>query len=232
SPLQPAPHRSRRACKPPDMASVPARLPDATAQGARQRLGSGRAALAAAFAEDHDVGRYLRGHRQLIDTLLREAWEAAAMPRNCALVAVGGYGRGDQFRGSDVDVLVLLTAPPDAPTAQAVERFVGRLWDLGIELGHSVRTIAQCNEEAEKDITVRTALLEARRLCGDRTLFRAFQAAFAERMDARSFFRAKLLEQQQRHAKFHDSPYSLEPNIKEAPGGLRDLQTILWTSRA
>ena len=214
------------------MASVPARLPDAAAGAARQRLGNGRAALAAAFAADHDVARYLRGHRQLIDSLLREAWKAAAMPRDCALVAVGGYGRGDQFRGSDVDVLVLLSAPPDAPTAQAVERFVGRLWDLGIELGHSVRTIAQCNEEAEKDITVRTALLEARRLCGDRTLFRAFQAAFAERMDARSFFRAKLLEQQQRHAKFHDSPYSLEPNIKEAPGGLRDLQTILWTSRA
>ena len=213
------------------MVSVPARLADA-AGASRQRLATGRAALAAAFRTDRAAARYLRAHCRLIDQLLREAWQAAALPRDFALVAVGGYGRGDQFPHSDVDVLVLLPAAPEAAVAQTLERFVGGLWDLGLNIGHSVRTIDECIEEAAKDITVQTALLEARYLCGSRRLYERLRATFTARLDPRLFFRAKLLEQQQRHAKYQDSPYSLEPNIKEAPGGLRDLQTILWMSRA
>ena len=213
------------------MVSVPARLADA-AGASRQRLATGRAALAAAFRTDRAAARYLRAHCRLIDQLLREAWQAAALPRDFALVAVGGYGRGDQFPHSDVDVLVLLPAAPEAAVAQTLERFVGGLWDLGLNIGHSVRTIDECMEEAAKDITVQTALLEARYLCGSRRLYERLRATFTARLDPRLFFRAKLLEQQQRHAKYQDSPYSLEPNIKEAPGGLRDLQTILWMSRA
>ncbi|MBX6393640.1 MAG: nucleotidyltransferase domain-containing protein, partial [Burkholderiales bacterium] len=134
------------------MVSVPARLADA-AGASRQRLATGRAALAAAFRTDRAAARYLRAHCRLIDQLLREAWQAAALPRDFALVAVGGYGRGDQFPHSDVDVLVLLPAAPEAAVAQTLERFVGGLWDLGLNIGHSVRTIDECIEEAAKDIT-------------------------------------------------------------------------------
>jgi [protein-PII] uridylyltransferase len=115
---------------------------------------------------------------------------------------------------------------------RAIERFVGALWDAGIELGHSVRSVEQCIEQAAADITVQTALLEARFLAGSRALFDRFRIALRGASDPQAFFKAKRLEQEQRHEKFQDSPYSLEPNLKEAPGGLRDLQVIRWVSRA
>jgi [protein-PII] uridylyltransferase len=101
-------------------------------------------------------------------------------------------------------------------------------WDLGLEIGSSVRTVAQCIEEASQDVTVQTSLLEARRIFGSTALFERFTVRYHEEaLDARAFFTAKVLEMRQRHAKFQDTPYSLEPNVKESPGGLRDLQTIL-----
>ena len=201
-----------------------------SASDRRRRLNEGRLALREEFLVTGDAKRYLRRHRQLIDTLLREVWEAADLPRNFALVAVGGYGRGEQFPYSDVDVLILL---PDGTEADAaLETFVGRLWDLGVELGHSVRTLQQCAEEAAKDITVQTALLEARLLCGSRALFTAFSQRLNDDFKAQKFYTDKLLEQDQRHAKHQGSAYSLEPNLKEAPGGLRDLHVVQWISRA
>ncbi len=218
------------------MPAAPATGLPATASGRagdlRRRLGQERAALAAAFHAHPDATRFLLRHRQLIDALLRELWAGAHLPRGLALVAVGGYGRGDQYPYSDVDLLILLPAAPTADIEKTLERFVGHLWDLGLEIGHSVRTVEQCVDEAAKDITVQTALLESRLLCGSRRLFQALRDAHQAHLDAQDFFRAKRLEQTQRHAKFHDSPYSLEPNLKEAPGGLRDLQVIRWTAAA
>ena len=124
---------------------------------------------------------------------------------------------------------------PDAhdPALDArIERFIGMAWDLGLEIGSSVRTVAQCIEEASHDVTVQTSLLEARRIVGSTALFERFTVRYHEALDARAFFTAKVLEMRQRHAKFQDTPYSLEPNVKESPGGLRDLQTILWIARA
>ena len=115
---------------------------------------------------------------------------------------------------------------------RAAEAFVGACWDAGLEIGHSVRDTGQCVREADGDITVRTALLEMRLLAGCRQAFDALAQRLAETLDAREFFRAKLLEQRQRHAKYQDTPYSLEPNCKEGPGGLRDLQAVLWVARA
>jgi [protein-PII] uridylyltransferase len=199
----------------------------------RKRLNEGRAALRDEFRASGDPKRYLRRHRQLIDGLLREVWEAAALPQTFALVAVGGYGRGEQFPFSDVDVLVLLPSePPAEAAAPALESFIGRLWDLGMELGHSVRTLQQCAEEAAKDITVQTALLEARLIRGSRSSFDNFRRTLEADFDAQKFFTDKRLEQDQRHAKHQDSAYSLEPNLKEAPGGLRDLHVVLWIARA
>ena len=172
----------------------------------------------------------------LTDAALRSLWQANGFGGDLALLAVGGYGRGELFPYSDVDVLLLLpdAADPARDTAlrQRIESFIGQCWDIGLEIGSSVRTVPECLSVAQGDVTVQTALLEARLIVGNRRLFKGFQARFSAQLDALDFFSAKRLEMRQRHAKYEDTPYALEPNIKESPGGLRDLQIILWTARA
>ena len=172
----------------------------------------------------------------LTDAALRSLWQANGFGGDLALLAVGGYGRGELFPYSDVDVLLLLpdAADPARDTAlrQRIEAFIGQCWDIGLEIGSSVRTVPECLSVAQGDVTVQTALLEARMIVGNRRLFKGFQARFSAQLDALDFFSAKRLEMRQRHAKYEDTPYALEPNIKESPGGLRDLQIILWTARA
>ncbi|MEP6826371.1 MAG: [protein-PII] uridylyltransferase, partial [Ramlibacter sp.] len=170
------------------------------------------------------------------DGLLRALWEQAAFPAGFALVGVGGFGRGELFPHSDVDVLLLM---PDGTVADAdpglkakVEGFIGSCWDTGLEIGSSVRTVAECVAQAESDVTVQTSLLEARLVTGSTSVFADFQKRFAATIDPRAFFVAKTLEMHQRHNKFENTPYSLEPNCKESPGGLRDLQVILWVANA
>ncbi len=216
------------------MLSPPATLADGGATLARLKAGvqAERAALQAKFRERADGSMVLREHRRLVDRVLKEMWRQLRLPAPLALLAVGGYGRGELYPHSDIDVLVLLQDPASAGLASQIEKLVGRLWDTGLELAHSVRTVAECVEEARKDVTVMTSLLEARQIAGNRGLFARFDRARRECLDAEVFFKAKRLEQEQRHTKFQDSPYSLEPNLKEAPGGLRDLQVILWISQA
>ena len=117
-------------------------------------------------------------------------------------------------------------------TAGAIERFIGALWDTGLEVAHSVRTIDECETEMAADITIRTSLLERRLLAGSRLLYERFCRRFEATLDVRAFFEAKALEQQQRHIRYQDTAYNLEPNVKESPGGLRDLQTVMWIARA
>jgi [protein-PII] uridylyltransferase len=197
----------------------------------RRMLAEGRQSLSEAFARHPSPATFLRGHSQLVDNLLCDIWSDSGLPPSVALVAVGGYGRGELFPHSDVDLLLLLGAELAEPHQQILEQLIGLLWDIGLEVGHSVRTTEQCLDEAAKDITVQTNLLEARLICGNRPLFQRLTAALAERFDKPAFFEAKLFEQQQRHARFHDTAYNLEPNLKESPGGLRDLQNILWIAR-
>ncbi|HYE70212.1 MAG TPA: [protein-PII] uridylyltransferase [Aquabacterium sp.] len=174
-----------------------------------------------------------------VDLTLCELWRNAGMPAGAALVAVGGYGRGELFPHSDVDVLVLLPesglgaggASNDALRA-AVEGFITACWDIGVEIGSSVRTVDECVAEARGDVTVQTSLLEARLITGARRLFVHFKHETAAVMDPAAFYRAKTLEMRQRHTKYEDTPYSLEPNCKESPGGLRDLQVVMWVARA
>ena len=154
------------------------------------------------------------------------------MPAGSALLAVGGYGRGELFPNSDVDLLVLLREAPGPDGVTAIERFVGACWDVGLDIGHSVRTVDECLSEARADITVMTNLLERRLLAGSRSSFARLGTALGAQVEPGAFFSAKLLEMRQRHLKFEDTPYSLEPNTKESPGGLRDLQVIIWISRA
>ncbi|HXF46976.1 MAG TPA: [protein-PII] uridylyltransferase [Burkholderiaceae bacterium] len=198
----------------------------------RDELRAERDALIDAFRNGGSVRALLRGLARATDRSLRRIVRSAALDRCMAVVAVGGYGRGELFPHSDVDILILHDEQLAPAELERVERLIGQLWDVGLHIGHSVRTIAQCCEEARQDVTVLTSLLEARLVIGPRALYRRFAAALAETLDARAFFRAKLLEQQQRHTKYQDTPYSLEPNVKENPGGLRDLQMVLWVARA
>ena len=198
----------------------------------RDYLRTGRTTLEAAFRAQPSTPALLAAHARLVDRVLAGVWGERGSPEGVALIAVGGYGRGELFPHSDVDVLVLLPHALDDDGAAFVERFIGMLWDIGMEVGHSVRTIADCEANMASDITVKTSLLEHRLIKGSRELYADFGAMLAANMDVRAFYEAKVLEQQQRHLKYHDTAYNLEPNIKESPGGLRDLQAVTWIARA
>ncbi len=198
----------------------------------RESLGRARAVALERYQLAGAPGPLLRRFANAVDDALIQCWQAIGMPGDSVLVAVGGYGRGELFPYSDVDILILLAGPADAATQSSIERLIGLMWDLGLDLGHSVRTEAECLHEAERDITVQTALIEARYVTGSRRHFARVKRVVEAQLDVRLFFRAKLLELQQRHIKFQDTPFALEPNCKESPGGLRDLQVILWIARA
>jgi [protein-PII] uridylyltransferase len=180
----------------------------------------------------HAATRVVKALARLVDRTLATLWSQSGMPAGAALVAVGGYGRGELFPHSDIDVLVLLAGTPDEASAVAVSGFVTQCWDLGLEIGSSVRSIEECLTESVRDVTVQTALLEARFITGARRQFKQLRQALDGAMDARAFLRAKTLEMQQRHVKYESTPYALEPNCKESPGGLRDLQVVIWVARA
>jgi [protein-PII] uridylyltransferase len=145
---------------------------------------------------------------------------------------VGGYGRGELFPYSDIDLLILLPDQHDDVLNEQIEGLIGQLWDIGLNVGHSVRTLDECVTVAAQDVTVQTNLLEARLLAGSKANYQIFIQAVGDLMQPAQFFAAKLKEQDNRHAKFNDTAYSLEPNIKESPGGLRDLHMILWLAQS
>jgi len=173
---------------------------------------------------------------ELTDAALRQLWDQAGLGQELSLVAVGGFGRGELYPYSDVDVLVLLPegADPDQDAAlkEKLESFIGRCWDSGLEIGSSVRSVDDCIRESSADITVQTSLLESRLITGSVKLFKTFQKRYLAAMDPLAFFTAKTLEMHQRHTKYENTPYALEPNGKESPGGLRDLQIVLWVAKA
>ncbi len=201
----------------------------------RATLERGDAELKERFGQDEGIDELVRDRARLVDALLIRAWEmhAGAHGQELALIAVGGYGRGELHPGSDIDVCVLLPKSESTAWQPRLERFLTFLWDIGLEIGHSVRTIDDCQRESLVDVSVATTLLEARRLAGPELLFAAMKQALApERMwPAHEFFEAKVNEQQARHHRFHDTAYNLEPNVKSSPGGLRDIQTIGWVAK-
>ncbi|CAJ0773685.1 [protein-PII] uridylyltransferase [Ralstonia chuxiongensis] len=198
----------------------------------RDALIAERAHLFAQFDQHANVQQLVTKLARAVDRALVRLWQEEQMPATCALIAVGGYGRGELFPHSDVDILLLLPGTADKALEARLEAFIGRCWDMGLDIGSSVRTVDECINEAAQDVTVRTSLLEARLLTGDEGLYRTFETHYQGHLDAADFFQSKLLEMRQRHAKYQDTPYSLEPNCKESPGGLRDLQVILWMTRA
>jgi len=202
----------------------------------RQRKALKLASLSHKNASIRGVQKTLQGMAKLVDKVLHSLWSQLDLPPHLALVAVGGFGRGELMPHSDVDVLILLPDGLDLASETAlqknIETFIGQCWDVGLEIGSSVRTVSECLEESEKDVTVQTALLEARLLCGSEALFQNFQSRYQAAMDPAAFFTAKSLELRHRHNKYENTPYALEPNCKESPGGLRDLQTVLWVAKA
>jgi [protein-PII] uridylyltransferase len=174
----------------------------------------------------------LRAHALAVDDVLISQWQKHALDATqLSLVAVGGYGRLELFPYSDVDILLLHNGA-DVTVITGIEKFLSEAWDLGFEIGHSVRSIEECLAEAHADATVATALLERRLITGNAKNMMALEAAWNKSFDVAHFINAKRFEQQQRYARFEDTAYNLEPNVKESPGGLRDVQMVLWLSRA
>ena len=219
----------------PLLARLPAQLAAETEPAAwRELLRQAHEELKARFVAEEPVEELVHARAALIDAALREAWRThCAAQAAWALVAVGGYGRGELQPCSDIDILLLVPQPPDAPGSAVIGTLVAFLWDIGLEVGHSVRTVEQCAEESAADVSVMTTLLEARLLAGRAELLGAMRTALApERVwPVKEFFEAKVREQAERHLKANDTAYNLEPNVKTGPGGLRDIQTIAWVAK-
>jgi [protein-PII] uridylyltransferase len=200
----------------------------------RETLREGTERLYASFDEGVPVGDLVAARSRLVDILMAEAWERH-MPADvgACLAAVGGYGRGELHPASDVDILILLPDATDERTSAAIESLLTFLWDIGLEVGQAVRTVAECVREAAADVTVITNLIEARPLAGDEGLFERMRAATSPEhvWPSERFFAAKIEEQRARWQKYGDTAYNLEPNIKENPGGLRDIQMIGWVAK-
>ena len=197
----------------------------------RDAIRRNRERLAERFHAGEPVEALVHARAAFVDQVLRRIWHRFfTETSSLALIAVGGYGRGELHPASDVDLLILLETEPDAELRESLEQMVMFLWDVGLEVGHSVRTLEQCVEEAERDVTVVTNLMESRHLAGRESLFQAMKKATGpDRIwPSDRFFQAKFEEQRKRHARYEDSGYNLEPNIKGNPGGLRDIQMIGW----
>ena len=213
-------------------APKPVTEPKQTIQTWRQQLKTQQSALERDFFQHKNTAKSLKKQSLLTDKLLREIWLQANIHKGVALIAVGGYGREELFPYSDIDLLILLPSQHDYVLNEQVEAIIGQLWDIGLNVGHSVRTLDECMSEANSDVTVQTNLLESRLLAGNKANYQQFVQAIDALMQPEVFFAAKFKEQDNRHAKFNDTAYSLEPNIKESPGGLRDLHMILWLARS
>lgn len=198
-------------------------------------LAQARDILQSRYETNYPADQMVRDHAKTVDELLIRAWHffIGSDEEKIALVAVGGYGRGELHPASDIDLLILLKGNHHQQYAGAIQDFLTFLWDIGLEVGQSVRSVKECVVEAKQDITVATNLMEARLLCGQKKLYIKLQAKVGPRKIWRSgkFFQAKLTEQIARHARFGDTAYNLEPNIKENPGGLRDIQVIGWVAK-
>ncbi|BAW80079.1 protein-P-II uridylyltransferase [Candidatus Nitrosoglobus terrae] len=197
----------------------------------RSFLQEGIKSLKQSFLTGTPAADLLSLHAWLVDQILIQAYPLYMKSADhTTLIAVGGYGRGTLHPYSDIDILLLLEKEPDPILQDSISRFITFLWDIGLDIGHSVRTVEQCQEAARADLSFITSLMEARLIFGPKHLFKTLQKAISPKItwDSRQFFLAKRTEQTVRHHKYHDTAYNLEPNIKEGPSGLRDLQTIQW----
>jgi [protein-PII] uridylyltransferase len=184
------------------------------------------------FLKKRDGISYLQNHSWLIDKTLSRLWHDLELRNSATLLACGGYGRQELFPYSDIDLLILIPKSLNKSLSQKIEQFISLVWDLGLRVGHSVRNINQTKIEIKRDITVQTNLLESRYLNGDKVLYKNLKKIINETLIPAKFYQGKIREQDRRHQKYNQSAYQLEPNIKESPGGLRDLQMIQWVGKS
>ena len=183
-----------------------------------------------AFLESHNSQAYLSKQTLLVDQLIVNVWQRLSISKDIALVAVGGYGRKELFPFSDVDILIVFEKEISDVDQEAISQFITNCWDLGFKIGHSVRNIRQTKQEFNADISTATNLIESRFLIGSSIVFHKMNQVINTALSIKKFYKLKLQEQADRHRKYRDSAYQLEPNIKESPGGLRDLHMIRWLS--
>lgn len=202
----------------------------------RSAIEHARMVLDQRFLDQQDIHDLVHARAWFVDQLLQHAWSLQSCPQGgckLALVAVGGYGRAELHPHSDIDLLILLENEEHHYLHEQISSFLTLLWDIGLEVGHSVRTVQQCADEARNDLTVMTNLLESRLIWGEMPLLEAMREQTGPQYmwSSEQFFIGKIAEQRERHNKYNDTEYNLEPNVKGSPGGLRDLQTIMWVAR-
>ena len=187
------------------------------------------------FTPSADADLLVRQKARFVDRVLIHCWKEflGDSDDGRALLAVGGYGRCELLPASDIDLLILLAKKPDKPLQERIAQFLTFLWDIGLEVGSSVRTLRDCAREGKSDVTVITNMIESRLITGSEVLYQRFEKAISPKKmwSSKEFLIAKLEEQKQRHLRYNDTAYNLEPNIKEGPGGLRDIQIIGWVAK-
>ncbi|SFK33418.1 [protein-PII] uridylyltransferase [Methylophaga sulfidovorans] len=200
----------------------------------REALKQSQLYLQQQFDSGSPIEELVYQRASFVDEILNQIWQQHISDDTpVSLIAVGGYGRGELHPFSDIDVLILLDESISDTPPDSLSSFLTQLWDVGLEIGHSVRTIQECRQQAEDDITIATNLLEARLLCGACELFESLQKLTVtnKTWDTRRFFELKRQEQLDRHQRYNDTANNLEPNIKESPGGLRDIQVVNWVAQ-
>ncbi|MEE9254848.1 MAG: [protein-PII] uridylyltransferase [Pseudomonadales bacterium] len=204
---------------------------------ARALLAAAAEALERRFDAGADILDLLRDRACAVDEALALVWRSLPWPDDAderlSLVAVGGYGRVELHPHSDVDILILTRDEPDTTLTPSIEKFLTMTWDLNLQVGHSVRPITECLRLAREDLTIATTLIESRTLVGRDALRRELTELLDEKevWPSKEFFKAKLSEQDARHRRFENVEYNLEPNVKQSPGGLRDIQMVRWITR-
>ena len=207
----------------------------------KDALAKARVIMTSNFEADVSTDLLIKANSDFMDDIMRLAWNRFNWTENrtswrksrISLLAVGGYGRQELLPNSDIDLLILLERNNQSAHRDNIQSFTTLLWDIGLEVGHSVRSIAECKPSALHDVTILTAMMESRTILGDGALCDKAQQKIApgRSWSAKSFYLAKRQEQNSRHEKSNHTEYSLEPNVKTSPGGLRDIQTLTWVAR-